>query len=135
MYVDDAISGTWDFHNTGSLLGIPSVVQIETGAKLGAGGHYTTTDGYHWASLSVRNVFAKYTVGCEILTTLQYALKTSHVGPLINPKEDNTDYAPLLPNWLQALIGAFSNPFAWVFTLVIVAIVAVVIIKLVGHRR
>ena len=135
MYVDDAISGTWDFDNTGSLRGVPSVVQVETYATLGAGAHYTSDSWSKWASCSVRNVFVKYTVGCEVLTTLQYALKTSHVGPLVNPDEANTDYAPLLPNWLQALVGAFSNPFAWVLTVVIVAIVGFVIIKVFGHRR
>ena len=104
MYVNSAIVGSYDFNKTSALNGVPSIVQIETDATLGAGAKYTVDTWGAWASCAVRNVFVKYTVGCEILTTLLYTLSTSHVGPLQNPKEDNTAYAPELPGWLQGLL-------------------------------
>jgi hypothetical protein len=135
MYVDDALSGSYDFHQTGALKGVPSIVQVETSATLGAGAKYTTDTWGAWASCAVRNVFVKYTVGCEILTTLQYALKTSHIGPLINPKENNTGYAPELPGWLAGLLAVLGSPFTFIITVIVIVIVGIVIIKIVGHKK
>jgi hypothetical protein len=134
MYVDGAISGSYDFHQTGALKGVPSIVQVETGAVLGAGAEYRTDTWGAWASVAVRNVFVKYTVGCEILTTLQYALKVSHIGPLINPKEANTEYAPQLPGWLAGILSAMGGTTTFILIVIVMVGVFFVVIKIIGRR-
>jgi len=114
-----------DFHSTAQLAGIPTSVDLETRAQLGAGAQYTTDLAGHWDSLAVRNVFVKYTLRVDILTTLVYKLQLGHQDELEDPDEDNTAYQPEITpfkNFFDNLISFFSSPFAQIFMLVIVLI-------------
>lgn len=121
----------------GSLANVPSSFKMQTKAKLGAGAKYTTDVFGHWDSLAVRNVFVKYQIRVDVLTVLNYELKTGHQGELDDPDEENTAYAPQNTFWmgfLDLLMGAGG----WIMQLAVVivlAIVGVIILKVVFSLR
>lgn len=115
-----------------SLENVPSSFRMQTTAKLGAGAKYTTDFFGHWDSLAVRNVFVKYQIRIDVLTVLNYELKTGHQGELDDPDEDNTAYAPQ-NTFLMGLFDLLMGAGGWIMQLAVVivlAIVGVIIIKI-----
>lgn len=122
----------------GSLENVPSAVSIETKATLGAGAKYTTDALGHWDSCAVRNVFVKYQIRIDVLTVLNYELKTGHQGELEDPDEENTAYAPE-NTALMGLFELLTGGGGWIMQLaviVVLGIFGVIILKVIlGLRR
>lgn len=98
-----------NFGNPGSLEGIPDDVDIELSAELAAGAKYTTDFVAHWDSIAVRNVFVKYTVIIDVMTTLLWKFILGDVPPLDPPEEDNTAYQPEITP-LQQFFDFMTSP-------------------------
>jgi hypothetical protein len=130
--------GSFDFNSPNGLDGVPSSVKIDNHAQLAAGASYTTDWLGHWNSIAVRNVFVKYTIRVDVLTTLDYVLQAGAQDPQKPPEEDNTNYEPEITPWSN-LLGAIGGAFTWLqemaFLIIpILLIVAVVIIVIVVIR-
>lgn len=120
-----------DFDDPSALQGVPTEVKIGLSARLGAGAQYYLDALSHVSDLAVRNVFVKYTVRIDYMTTLAFSLNSGHQGDLEDPDEDNTAYEPELPSWLQKLADFMQSPFAQVITIIIILAGGVLVIFIV----
>jgi len=123
-----------DFSDPGQLEGVPSSVDIEVGASLGAGAEYTTDLTGHWNSLSVRNVFVKYTIRVDVLSTLKWSLQTGHQGDMDEPEENNTNYQPEITPWKQFVedLKAFlQDPFVRFMTIVVLIVIGLAVVAVI----
>lgn len=135
-YIDETDSGTYNFNDVNALVGVPSRVQIETSVKVGAGADYTEFLG-HWTSVSVRNVFVKYTVLVEIATSMEFEFQLSPTEPMDTPDEDNTNYAPELTiPFLSDLFDMFGEGLVTKVILGAIVVVGLFItIKIVTRKK
>lgn len=108
-----------EFSNAESIRGIRNAVNVEIGAKLGAGTVYTPEQnplliGYHAAALAVRNVYVTYRIVVKMVTTLD--LKLVAIGdPITTPDEGNTAGDPppsVAQTWLDEFWADVSEWFA-----------------------
>jgi hypothetical protein len=113
------------FSNPAALVGVPTSIDIEVKAELAAGAFYTEEWG-NWNSIAVRNVFVKYKVRVDILTTLIWRLNLGHQEEMEDPDEDNTAYRPEFTTQLDAFFEAIgdllSGPFFMIMVLVIIVV-------------
>jgi hypothetical protein len=130
MFIDKAAKQYYGFDNPDALVGVPSTVQVAVGAKLGADADYSTDGLGFWASCAARNVFVTYTVGMDVMTTLNYELNVSPVGPITPPDENNTHNAPQNSVWTQfwAALGSLGGLGLPIVTIIIVVVIIVVVI-------
>jgi hypothetical protein len=125
--------GSFDFDSPQGLDNVPSSVTIENRAQLAAGAGYTTDWLGHWNSIAVRNVYAKYTIRVDVLTTLNYVLEAGAQDAQKPPEEDNTNYEPEVTPWknLLAGIGGIADwiaGFGMAFLMPVIIIVAIIVI-------
>lgn len=97
MYVDNAAASTYSFNDERALKDIPTAVDVELGATLGAGAQYHVDTLGHWDSVAVRNVKVQYKVLVKAVATLEMVKLVTTGTTQGGTKEDNTFYKPQVP--------------------------------------
>lgn len=136
------------FTDPTALVGVPQVVEIECGARLGAGALYTTDILGKVNSIAVRNVYVKYRIRIDVMTTLKYELQVGKQEGQEPPVSNNTGYMPTNTPWTQFLEGMtefgewftqYGMPFLIVLIIGIVIIVVLYytgpLLRGLGHAR
>lgn len=121
------------FDNPSGIEGVPTSISAEVSVDLGAGAKYTSDPLGHWDSIAVRNVFVKYNVRFDIVTTLIWQLNLGHQDDMSPPDENNTAYRPEITWWEEfkdALNAFFQGPIFTIIMLVIIIIGGIVLYKL-----
>jgi len=133
---------SFSFEDSNGLKDVPSSVSIDLSAKLGAGASYTVDLLSRWDSISVRNVFVKYTVKVDVVTVLQWKAAVGNPIPLSDPNESNTNYAPQngVANLFNAILdGIMQFGFGFIMPILVLVVIVVVVIfvirPLLNRRR
>jgi hypothetical protein len=133
-----------DFDDPDEIVGVRNAVNIEVGAKLGAGSTYTADILGHKNSIAVRNVYVTYKLVVKIVTTLDLELITEGSG--IEPPEEGSTggdpppvpiYSSFAAAWSEfwADVGEFfSSPIVIIYTILILVIIAGVVYFIVKLR-
>jgi len=130
MFVDDNPESERAFQNPDALVGVPSTVQIEVGATLGAGAAFGLDGLSHVWDLAVKNVYVKYTVIVSMLTTLDYMWALGDQPPMDPPEEDNTVFNPKIG--ILELLGDYQDLILLIFIAVVVLLGLLIILRFSG---
>ena len=126
------------FQDPTALEGVPQEVEIECGARLAAGALYTTDIASAVDSLAVRQVYAKYRIRVDVMTTIEYQLQVGKQIGQEPPVSNNTAYQPTNTVWTQFLEGMvefgdwFTNYGMPFLIVLIIGIVVIVILYYTG---
>ena len=127
------------FSSSAALQGIPTSMDIEVGARLGAGCQYQNDWLGHVFDLAVRNVFVEYHLRIDLLSTTIWFLNLGHQTGADNPDENNTSYNPHLTSWEAIFEGLrqffYSAAFPLFILILSVGGIVIVILYVRGRGR
>ena len=112
---DSDFSDFEDAPDPTAITGVPTAVDFDVQATLGAGAFYQTDLLGHWTDVAVRNVFVNYNVKASFVSTLVYELAAGSEGEIEPPPENNTVYAAEITpfndflNYMEGLFPGFQN--------------------------
>ena len=139
MYTSDTDSSVSpvSFSDSVGLAHVPSAIDFELSARLGAGCQYQTDAVGHVYDLAVRNVFVEYRVRMDILSTLVWSLRLGHQGGMQPPDENNTSYDPQFTSW-NAMFEAWRQLFyssGFPILVIVLCVGGIVVVILLIRRR